>query len=126
MQCRATRTLACAAGRLVRSLDRILVIVQYFSMAERSAGCDYEGRKERGNCCFRQRQYDAACVEYSAALTCAASDAQRAVALNNRALARLEMGEHASAVEDCTAVLAVDPANVCRPPSLPVSDTTQY
>jgi tetratricopeptide (TPR) repeat protein len=86
-------------------------------MASRSFECSYEERKERGNCCFRERQYESACAEYSAAIACADSDAHRAVALNNRALARLEMGEHAGAVEDCTAALVVDPANVCRPPS---------
>jgi tetratricopeptide (TPR) repeat protein len=75
----------------------------------------YEACKERGNRFFKARQYDRACAEYSTALTCASDDAQRAVALSNRALTWLEMGEHESAVADCTAALAVEPANVCMP-----------
>lgn len=75
----------------------------------------YEACKERGNRFFKARQYDRACAEYSTALTCASDDAQRVVALSNRALTWLEMGEYESAVADCTAALAVEPANVCMP-----------
>ena len=75
----------------------------------------YAACKERGNRFFKARQYDCACTEYSAALARASDDAQRVVALNNRALTWLELGEHESAIADCTVALAVEPANVCMP-----------
>ena len=84
----------------------------------------YAALKSRGNACFKARQYDKAASEYSAALRCADTDAERAVALNNRALARLEMGECEGAVEDASAVIVLEPSNVRHPavcsPKLPL------
>lgn len=70
--------------------------------------------KEDGNNAYRSGDIKAAIRAYSAALGSAdlTDDKERATLLSNRAQALLRTDEHAAAVEDCTAALALDPTNI--------------
>ncbi len=74
---------------------------------------DWAALKAEGNDAYKKGEFKAAQAKYTEALTVAdLSGADRATLLSNRAQCFVKMGEHAAAVEDCTAALELDSANV--------------
>ncbi|KAI8611294.1 hypothetical protein BC830DRAFT_1141737 [Chytriomyces sp. MP71] len=80
--------------------------------------------KEKGNAYFKKAEYEKACNSYSRSLS-AYGHQENALeplpahvkeglvtVLNNRAMTRIKLGQHALAEADCTGVLALDAKNV--------------
>lgn len=71
--------------------------------------------KNRGNTMFREKKFAEAKKFYDAALAAMprgeAGNKERANCLNNRAACHVKMGDFVGCVEDCTAVLEVEPPN---------------
>jgi tetratricopeptide (TPR) repeat protein len=71
--------------------------------------------KNRGNAMFREGKFDEAKTMYDAALDSLpkgeSANRERANCHNNRAACHVKLGDFVRCVEDCTAVLDIDPPN---------------
>lgn len=75
--------------------------------------------KNRGNAMFREGRFDEAKTMYDAALESLpkgeGANRERANCYNNRAACHVKLGDFVRCVEDCTAVLDIDPPNGAGP-----------
>jgi tetratricopeptide (TPR) repeat protein len=75
--------------------------------------------KNRGNAMFREGKFDEAKTMYDAALDSLpkgeSANRERANCHNNRAACHVKLGDFVRCVEDCTAVLDIDPPNGTDP-----------
>ena len=71
-----------------------------------------EAIRGQGNAHYGRGQFEQAIACYT---RCLALDGRDVLALSNRAMARLKLGQHEAAREDAAAALAIDPAHVKVP-----------